>query len=208
MEILFGDCSSGEEADSPSLRGVTRISYMDFSELPSNPKPALPIRISSRNRIVREKLNLVSDPLTESMAITSSCIQKLDPSTNSPQLKLNPSSSHPQLTHKPYFSCFLLYIIGPKHLRYTISETELKHFRYSFKQMLQKSDSCHEAHFGLGKLSAYTSNFADSQKHLKKALAQNPEDLLYKVWFELISDWVRNESESNKASKEILMSKD
>lgn len=206
MEILFGDCSSGEEAESPGLKVVARVSYMDFSELPSC-KPTLPIRISSRNRIVREKLNLIPDSLTESVAITSSCIQKLDPTTNSPKPQPNPSVQHPQVPYKPYYSCFLLHIIGPKHLRYTISETELKHFRYSFNQMLQKSDQCHEAHFGLGKLSAYTSNFADSQKHLKKALTQNPEDPLYKVWFDLISDWVRKESEGHKGSKEALMSK-
>ena len=68
--------------------------------------------------------------------------------------------------------------------------------------MLQKSDACHEAHFGLGKLLSYTSEFSDSQKHLKKALTLNPEEPLYQVWLDLISDWVANkESDAPKVMK-------
>lgn len=208
MELLFADYSSEEEAESPKFSGVIRVSYMDFSEITPTSKPSLPIRISSRNHIVREKLNLPQMTLSESMAITSSCIAKFDKSPPTPKTP-NSATPQPPTPLNPYYSCFLLYIIGSKHLRYTIAETELKYFRTSFSQMLQKSDTCHEAHLGLGKLLAYISEFSESQKHLKKALNLNPEEPLYQVWFDLISDWLANrESEVPKMiKKDSLLSK-
>ena len=201
MELLFANYSSDEETESPKFRGDIRVSYMDFSEITPPSKTSLPIRVSSRNHIIREKLSLSQSTLSPSITITSSCIARFDKSPSTPK---SPNSAPPQTPppHNPYYSCFLLYIIGPKHLRYTIAETELKYFRSSFTQMLQKSDACHEAHFGLGKLLSYTSEFSDSQKHLKKALTLNPEEPLYQVWLDLISDWVANkESDAPKVMK-------
>jgi uncharacterized protein HemY len=108
-----------------------------------------------------------------------------------------------QTCYKP-LSCFLLHIIGRAGLRLSIAETELKTFRSSFNSMLSKDDNCHEAHFGLGKLHAYVGEFEIASKHLKKAASLNFNDQMYRVWAEVLQNFIRKDLE---LKKESLLSK-
>ena len=190
MEIFFteADNEDDEEANSPQFRISTRISYMNFSEINSSAISGLPIRVSKRNLLMRQKLNINENLLNVDREITSSYIAKVE-NDNIQKKEKNVSVLPVKIEYYKPYSCFLLFVIGSKGLRCTIAETELKYFRNSFIHMIEKNDACHEAFFGLGKLFAYIGDFEQSSKNLGKALKLKQDEDMYKVWYDLIYNY-------------------
>lgn len=209
-DLLFGDYN-GEYNDTDSYGGEFRVSILNLDEDPQLRKK-LPIRVSEKNKIMRKKLSLPDKFNIElDTPITSSYIQRME-SDNLNEISrvpihLKKSSLGINPNIYKVSSCFMIYILGENGFRSGIAESELKNYRRIFNNILQKSENCHEAHFGLGKLSAYTGMLADAVKHFKKAISIFPSESLYHIWCEIINDCIKSESKSSLFSqKDALMS--
>lgn len=184
----FSDLSiTDEHYLNVSLEGISKISILENSGIEPEEEKVL-IRVSERNRVMRKKLNIPEKiNLDCDTVITASTIEHLESekivhSSPSPQKK----SSDP--VFNKVTSCFLLYFVGENRFRSGIADTELKNFRKIFNAMVQKSENCHEAYFGLGKLNAFIGNYSEAIKYLKMAESLNQGEHLYEIWLTIVSD--------------------
>lgn len=171
------------EEDLPSRESRLSVVYSEGS------KSNVPIRVSSKNKIIRKRMSFVESiiPEEEEKIITTSCIERIEQEKFN-EKKKSPTKVLAKLTDSvSIYSCFLIYILGKNGFRTGIAETELKNFRGIFNNMLQKSTNCHEAYFGLGKLNAYIGAYPEAIKNLKKAQSLSPTEKLYEVWLVVIS---------------------
>ena len=132
------------------------------------------IRISKKNRIMKRQLSLESQ---ESSYITFFSQENFEKLVNTQLESQKPTQN---LKLEPG-SCFLWYILPKSAFKYVVSDFEMKKCKKVFKNVIQRLSTCHEAHFGLGKLLAHQGILTRAQKHLKIALKLCPSDKLYTI---------------------------
>jgi tetratricopeptide (TPR) repeat protein len=136
------------------------------------------IRISKRNRIMKQQLNIESTENSYCTFFSQEKFDMLGEKQADPQ-RYSENAQNPKLQPG---SCFLWYILPRSAFKDIISDYEVKKCKKVFKGILHKLPNCHEAHFGLGKLLAHQGIIRRAQKHLKKALNASPNDKLYRIW--------------------------
>ncbi|OMJ76044.1 hypothetical protein SteCoe_24679 [Stentor coeruleus] len=155
------------------LNESEEIKDMDFFDTRSHK-----IRISKRNRIMKQQLNI--DSLEDSYIsffsqenfekLVQKQMENVKSMENTMVYKLEPGS------------CFLWFVLPKSSFKDVISDYEIKKCKKVFKGILCKLPDCYEAHFGLGKILAHQGILDRARKHLKRALDLCPMDKLYKTW--------------------------
>ena len=177
------DVDSEVYIEDETIAGISKISILEVEDSQETHEKGLSIRVSNRNNFVRRKLSVPDKRNLEYEApITTEYIEKLE---KDKILHLNTFEKNiinsPQTDIRRVYSCFLIYFLGENGFRSGISETELKNFRLIFNNMINKSENCHEAYFGLGKLNSYIGHYDEAINHFKKALSIKSNEKLYEI---------------------------
>jgi len=78
-------------------------------------------------------------------------------------------------------------LIGSKSFHsYILSDAEANRCRIFFRNLIKKSDACHEAYFGLAKIYYHLKKYEYALEHVRKAISNRPHDYLYLLWKGLI----------------------
>ena len=127
------------------------------------------IKVSDKNRVLKRKLearNELFDSFVETDHVDEEFRQSYVPSRTGSTIDLLPVGTSIRLEPG---TCFLWFMVKNQTIRDVVSDYELHHCKQVFVRTLQKDKTCHEAHFGLGKLLAHSWQLEDALAHMKEA---------------------------------------